>query len=138
MLHLYFVLWAANIIATSLIGVGAYIAAVNADRKSKKAILALMVLAGILGVYFQIDALARAERWVPQSIEVAITGQVQRLMMSVPTFCYLIVTSRSLKAFLGFCRYSRELFYLPRPDPANAMPSLRQVVRNSKLAKTTA
>lgn len=113
---LYYTLWAINIIATLVMVVIAYVGGINAERPFKKWILALLALGCLLEIYTQIDALPRASRWVEQAIFVAIAGQVQRICIKVPMILYVITTSRSVKAWLGLCRYKRKVSLLPRPS----------------------
>jgi hypothetical protein len=123
---LYTWLWWANAAATVAMFLVAYIAAVNSDRVEKKFTLSLIALACLLELVYQALAFGRASNWVDQALYIAVTGQVQRLFLKLPLMAYVVLTSRSVKAWLGFCRYRRKVFFLPQATPH--APSIRRVI----------
>lgn len=134
---LYSLLWWANIVATTSLLIVAYVGGINADRYAKKTVLALIALGCVLEIIFSIYAFTRAGNWVEQAIFVAITGQVQRFVLKVPIVVYVVLTSRSIRSWLGLCKIRRKLHFYPRANPDLAMPSMHQLVKSFHARKET-
>lgn len=136
-MFLYSCLWWVNIVATVALFLVLYVGGINAERPNKKAVMALMALACVLEVVFSIYAYSRSGNWVEQAIFVAVTGQVQRFCMKLPMVAYIVLTSRSVKSWLGFCRYRRKVHLYPRANPELALPSMGEFFRSYQTQEAT-
>lgn len=134
---LYTCLWWVNIATTVSLAMVLYVGGINADRPAKKVVMSLMALACVLEFIFSIYSYHRAGTWVEQAMFVAITGQVQRFCLKIPMVCYVILTSRSVKSWLGLCRYKRKIHLYPRANPELALPSMGTFVKSFQTDKET-
>lgn len=136
-MQLYTCLWWCNIAATGALLVFSYVGGLNADRRAKRVTLALLALGGLLEIIFSIYSYLQASSWVEQALFIAITGQVQRFVIKVPMVFYVVLTSRSVKSWLGLCRYKRKIHLFPRANPEAALPSMGEFVKQFQPVKET-